>query len=94
MKMGLREANQNFAKAIKIIKSGKVIVLTERGKPIATISPIIADADTHDELQALRDEGFLAGRRRSGRLRTKPRPLTVKGMTASAALLRERNEER
>jgi hypothetical protein len=35
--MGLREANQNFSKAIKAIKAGKAIVLTKRGKPIATI---------------------------------------------------------
>ncbi len=39
--MGLREANQNFSKAIKAIKAGKAIVLTERGKPIATITPIV-----------------------------------------------------
>jgi hypothetical protein len=30
MKIGLREANQNFSKAIKAIKSGKVIVLLKR----------------------------------------------------------------
>ena len=55
MKMGLREANQNFSKAIKAIKSGKAIVLTERGKPIATITPIV-DETKNDELQPLRDE--------------------------------------
>jgi prevent-host-death family protein len=59
MKMGLREANQNFSKAIKAIKSGKAIVLTERGKPIATITPIVDEAKS-DELQPLRDEGFLS----------------------------------
>ncbi len=36
MKMGLREANQKFSKAIQIVKSGGQVVLTERGKPIAT----------------------------------------------------------
>ena len=46
MKMGLREANQNFSKAIKAIKSGKAIVLTERGKPIATITPIVDETAT------------------------------------------------
>ena len=31
MRMGLREANQNFSKAMKAVKQGKEIVLTERG---------------------------------------------------------------
>ena len=40
MQMGLREANQNFSKAIKAVKAGQEVVLTERGKPIATITPL------------------------------------------------------
>ena len=35
MRMGLREANQSFSKAIKAVKAGKDVILTERGKPIA-----------------------------------------------------------
>src|SRR5438094_933498 len=62
MKMGLREANQNFSKAIKAIKAGKTIVLTERGTPIATIHPIRGRGYEYDELQLLRDEGFLETR--------------------------------
>ena len=71
MKMGLREANQNFSKAIKAIKAGKAIVLTERGKPIATIMPIVDEPGEDDELQPLRDEGFLIGRGKGGVLRGK-----------------------
>ena len=92
MKMGLREANQNFSKAIRILKSGKVIVLTERGKPIATITPIVGDSSGQDELEPLRDEGFLAGRRKDGRLRTTARPLPMTGNPATEALQKERNE--
>jgi antitoxin (DNA-binding transcriptional repressor) of toxin-antitoxin stability system len=93
MKMGLREANQNFAKAIRMLKSGKVIVLTERGKPIATITPIVDDSAERDELQTLRDEGFLAGRRKSGGIRTNGKPVSVTGSSASEALRREREED-
>ena len=39
MRMGLREANQSFSKAMKAVKQGKEVVLTERGKPIAVIKP-------------------------------------------------------
>ena len=40
MRMGLREANQQFSKAIKAVKAGREVVLTERGKPIAVIKPL------------------------------------------------------
>src|SRR5262249_1268241 len=39
MHMGLREANQKFSKAIRAVKAGQEVVLTERGKPIAVITP-------------------------------------------------------
>ena len=71
MKMGLREANQNFSKAIKAVKAGKTIVLTERGKPIATIRPVKPETGQDGELQALRDEGFLMPRPKVVTRRTK-----------------------
>jgi prevent-host-death family protein len=40
MRMGLREANQCFSRAMKAVKQGKEVVLTERGKPIAVIKPL------------------------------------------------------
>ena len=56
MKMGLREANQNFSKAIK---AGKVVVLTERGSPIATIQPYQKAATDEDAIVQLEQEGIL-----------------------------------
>jgi antitoxin (DNA-binding transcriptional repressor) of toxin-antitoxin stability system len=93
MRMGLREANQNFSKAIKAIKSGKAIVLTERGKPIATITPILGETDERDELQSLRDEGFLIGRRKDGVIQTRSKPLHVTGPSVSNVLRKERDED-
>ena len=92
MRMGLREANQNFSKAIKAIKAGKAIVLTERGKPIATITPI-RDASRADELQPLRDDGFFVGRHKSGVMSTKVKPLLISGPSASNILRKERDED-
>jgi prevent-host-death family protein len=92
MRMGLREANQNFSKAIKAIKAGKAIVLTERGKPIATITPIVDERSRDDELQPLRDEGFLTGRQKSGLVRTHTKP-QVSRVSASDLLRRERDED-
>ena len=92
MRMGLREANQNFSKAIKAIKAGKAIVLTERGKPIATITPIVDERSRDDELQPLRDEGFLIGRQKSGVVRTYTKPQASR-VSASDMLRRERDED-
>lgn len=58
MKLGLREANQQYSKAIKAVRAGKEVVLTERGQPIAVIRPIKKDA-RDVTLQAMADEGFL-----------------------------------
>jgi len=38
MRMGLREANQRFSRAIKAVKAGQEVVLTERGTPLAIFS--------------------------------------------------------
>jgi prevent-host-death family protein len=40
MHMGLREANQRFSKAVKVVKAGEEVILTERGKPIAVLKPL------------------------------------------------------
>jgi prevent-host-death family protein len=40
MRLGLREANQQFSKAVKAVKAGEEVVLTDRGKPIAVIKPL------------------------------------------------------
>jgi prevent-host-death family protein len=40
MRMGLREANQRFSKAVKAVKAGEEVILTDRGRPIAVIKPL------------------------------------------------------
>jgi prevent-host-death family protein len=42
MRIGLREANQRFSRAVKAVKAGEEVVLTERGSPIAVIKPLAA----------------------------------------------------
>jgi prevent-host-death family protein len=66
MRMGLREANQSFSKAIKAVKAGKEVVLTERGKPIAVIKPLNSEKDTNSILRQLETEGVLRRGFKSG----------------------------
>ena len=58
MRMGLREANQQFSKAIKAVKAGKEVVLTERGKPIAVIKPLEPEDKLEARIRRLESEGF------------------------------------
>jgi prevent-host-death family protein len=53
MRLGLREANQQFSKAIKAVRAGKEVVLTERGRPVAVIMPIKDEGAQEAALQAM-----------------------------------------
>jgi prevent-host-death family protein len=59
MKLELRVVNQQFSKAMKAVRAGKEVVLTERGRPVAVIKPI-KEADTQQAaLQQMADEGLI-----------------------------------
>lgn len=46
MRLGLRDANQRFSSFVKTIKRGEEIILTDRGQPIAVVTPIRGDTAT------------------------------------------------
>lgn len=89
VRMGLREANQQFSRAIKAVKGGREVVLTERGKPIAVIRPLQQRAGTEDVLRSLAAAGLV-------RLPTKTgavppwRPRRLRGRPITATLRDER----
>ena len=76
MEMGLREANQNFSKAIKAVKDGQEVVLTERGKPIATIKPFKVKQNGDAVVRRLEEAGLLRpAQKKSPMPAWTPRPL-------------------
>ena len=89
MKLGLREANQHFSKAIKAVRTGQDVILTERGQPIAVIKPIREDQDRTAALERMSDEGLITLPSRRGSL---PRfqPIRVKGKGLSQTILDDR----
>lgn len=93
MKMGLREANQNFSKAIKAVKAGKVVILTERGTPIATIQPYQVAGSDNDAIVQLEQEGILRPNPGAGVVRDKRLPLQLKRVSLSKTLRKLRDEE-
>ncbi len=93
MKLGLREANQQFSKAIKAVRAGKEVVLTERGRPIAIIKPITSvDAD-EAALQSLADEGAITRPSRKGRIPSpRWRPVPISGKPLSQTVIDDRED--
>jgi prevent-host-death family protein len=94
MRLGLREANQRFSKAIKAVRAGKEVVLTERGLPIAVITPIKAETDQETSLRRLVDDGLIARATRKGPMPApRWRPLKVKGKPLSQTIIDDREED-
>ena len=92
MRLGLREANQKFSKAIQAVKQGKEVVLTERGRAIAVIKPIEARQDDSAVIHRLEAEGVL---RPAGKRGPMPdiKPIAIKGKPLSATVIEDRNED-
>lgn len=93
MRLGLREANQQFSKAIKAVRAGKEVVLTERGQPIAVIKPIRIDDARGAALQAMTEEGLVTPALRKGPMPVpRWRPIKVKGKPLSQTIIDDRED--
>lgn len=91
MKLGLRAANQQFSKAIRAVRAGKEVVLTERGRPIAVIKPIKEKDALDAAVQAMADEGLLRPAARKGPTPAANwRPVKVKGRPLSQTIIDDR----
>ena len=93
MKLGLREANQHFSKAIRAVRAGKEVVLTERGRPIAVIAPFKERDRQGAAFQAMADEGLIRPAPRKGPMPA-PRwqPAKVTGRPISDTVIDNRND--
>jgi len=90
VRIGLREANQRFSRAVKAVKAGEEVVLTERGKAIAVIKPYTEPNHGKAAIRRLEAAGFLRAASKSGPMPVfKPRPL--KGAPLSKTLREERD---
>ena len=91
MKLGLREANQHFSKAIRAVRAGKEVILTERGQPIAVIKPIQDEHASDAALKRMADEGLITLPTRKGPL---PRfePVPISGRPLSQTIIDDRDD--
>ena len=94
MRLGLREANQNFSKAIKAVREGKEVILTERGKPIAVIKPLKPAKDEDAIIRRLEAEGVLRAAAKRGPMPMRNwKPIRIKGKPMSETISEERDED-
>ena len=90
MRIGLREANQGFSKAVKAVKAGEEVVLTDRGRPIAVIRPLAGRDKGEAAVRRLEAAGLLRrASKRSPLPAWTPRPL--KGVALSETIREERD---
>ena len=93
MRLGLREANQRFSKAIRAVRAGREVVLTDRGRPIAVIKPLKAEDAGEAALRAMVEDGFITAAARKGPMPSpRWRPVKVKGTPLSQTIIDDRNE--
>ncbi len=94
MRLGLREANQQFAKAIRAVRSGKRVVLTDRGRPIAVIERVTEEADERATLTSMAEEGVITPAARRGPTPApRWRPAIVEGTPLSRSIIDDRDED-
>ena len=83
MRLGLREANQQFSKVINAVRAGREVVLTERGRAIALIKPI----EKEDA------EGLITPASRKGPMPPPHwRPVRIKGEALSQTIIEDRED--
>jgi prevent-host-death family protein len=93
MRLGLREANQRFSKAMRAVRAGKEVILTERGHPVAVIKPLKNEDAEDATLRAMVDEGFVTLAVRRGPMPTPSwRPVKVKGKPLSHTVIEDRED--
>jgi prevent-host-death family protein len=85
--VGVRELKTHLSRHLKRVRSGARLLVTERGRSIATIIPVEAPADVARAHQL----GAYGGAQRSGGKPTgAKRPAKIIGTTASSIVLEDR----
>jgi prevent-host-death family protein len=83
----------SLSEYLRQVKAGEEVLVTERGRPIAKLTPALSTDALPDHLAALEKQGLI--KRGSGRLPKDfwdlPRPKDPKGLVVKA-VLREREE--
>jgi prevent-host-death family protein len=90
MKIGLREANQRFAKIMKVVRDGEEVTLTDHGRAVARIIPIVSPESEDAVVQRLAARGLIRPATKPWRMPPfVPRP--IRGASVAQAIREERD---
>lgn len=85
--VGIRELKNRLSQYLKRVKTGERVVVTERGQPVAIISPpAVTPAD--QRIEGMLREGI--ARWGGGKPRGAPRPPRIKGPSVAEAVIEDR----
>ena len=85
--VGIRELKNNLSRYLGRVKTGQRLLVTERGRTIAVISPP-ALTPTDRRIEAMLREGF--ARWGGGKPRGSARPAKIKGPSVAQAVIEDR----
>jgi prevent-host-death family protein len=89
-RVGVRELRQNLSVYLRRVRRGEKLEVTERGRPVAVLQPIV---DVDDPMARLEARGIPV-RRGAGNLADLPPPASVTLDRPLADVLRESREDR
>ena len=85
--VGIRELKSHLSRYLGRVKTGQRVIVTERGRAIAVISPAAA-TPADDRIDAMIREGLL--RWGGGKPRGSPRPPRIRGASVARAVIEGR----
>ena len=88
----ISNAKNNLSSLIREVTEGNSIVITDRGRPVARLEPVVNMGDTDERVRALVEDGLIALPRRApdASVLDLPMPVVVAGPSAVDYLLEER----
>ena len=89
--VGVRELKTRLGRYLREVRRGRVIVVTDRGEPVAELRPVSMPASGKDAaLERLVTLGIVT--RRSARRMTRFRPIRHRGASLSDAVVADRED--
>ncbi len=89
--MGIRDAKANLSKLLKRVKGGNEVIITERGRPVGKIVPVLPQSFALEErLKRLEECGAIEPRNRK-HMNKVPPPLPLAEGIAQKVLQEDRN---
>jgi prevent-host-death family protein len=90
--VGIRDVKIHLSKYLRLVKQGREIILTERGRPIGKIVPMgINEISLKDRIKDLEESGMLEPEKKKSKIFP---PIPVKGIKTAQEYLQEDRERR